>query len=56
MQGKYVTSLNLSYVNEAHLGETLRGFAREDGEAWYIRTLRENGDTNAEARITLGTL
>ena len=56
MQGKYVTSLNLAYINEASVGETLRGFARQDGDAWYIRTLRENGDTNAEARLTLADL
>ena len=56
MKGKYVSSMNLSYVNEAHLGETIRGFARQDGDAWYVRTLRENGDTNAEARVTLADL
>ncbi|MBQ7321506.1 MAG: hypothetical protein IJW99_05370 [Clostridia bacterium] len=56
MHGKYVSSLSLSYVNEAHLGETLRGYACEDGDAWYVRTLRESGETNAEARITLADL
>lgn len=56
MHGKFLTSINLSYVNEAHLGETLRGYARQDGDVWYVRTVRENGDTNAEARITLTDL
>ena len=56
MHGKYVSSLNLSYANEAHLGETLRGYVGQDDEAWYVRTLRENGDVNAEARITLADL
>lgn len=56
MHGKYVSALNLSYVNEAHLGETLRGLSCRDGDAWYVRTLRENGDTNAEARIVLSDL
>ena len=56
MHGKYVTAMSLSYVNEAHLGETLSGYALQDGDNWYVRTLRENGDTNAEARITLADL
>jgi acyl-CoA thioesterase FadM len=56
MHGKFLTSINLSYVNEAQLGETLHGYARQDGDVWYVRTVRENGDTNAEARITLTDL
>lgn len=56
MHGKYVSSLSLSYVNEAHLGETLTGYAGEENGVWYVRTLRENGQTNAEARITLADL
>ncbi len=56
MQGKYLRSLRLSYVSEAPLGEVLHGYAGQEGDAWFVRTLKQDGSTNAEARIELGEL
>lgn len=52
-----LSSLTLSYVTEARRGELLDAVTaktEENGEdVFYVRTLHEDGRTNADARITL---
>ena len=54
---KTLSTLTLCYVSEARMGETLHAVtscAEENGEtAHYVRTVRADGKTNAEARVTL---
>ena len=56
MDGKWVTSLSLSYLREAAFGDTLavhRTAVEGDGEKYLIRTARPDGATCLEAEIGL---
>jgi hypothetical protein len=59
MNGRWVTSLSLSYLREAAFGDTLtvnRAIAAGDGEGYLIRTTRPDGATCLEAEICLSSL
>jgi acyl-ACP thioesterase len=51
MKGQRVISMGISFVSEAPIGETLKIYTGQSDGIWYIRTVRENGSTNAEAEI-----
>lgn len=51
MRGQRVISMALSFVSEAPLGEALKIYAGSSDGVWYVRTVKENGQTNAEAEI-----
>ena len=56
MDGKWVTSLSLSYLREAAFGDTLtvhRTAAETENETYLIRTTRPDGATCLEAEIGL---
>jgi acyl-ACP thioesterase len=59
MDGKWVTSLSLSYLREAAFGDTLtvyRAPVEGDGEGYLIRTKRPDGVVCLEAEIGLSSL
>lgn len=57
MQNKYVRHLSINYFHEAPLNETLTVFMQEtENDVHLFRTLREDGQTNVEAAITLSKL
>jgi len=51
MKGQRVISMALNFVSEAPLGETLKIYHGESDGVHYIRTVRQNGNTNIEAEI-----
>ncbi len=46
---KKLKGINICYVSEAPLGDTLTVFSKADGELVYFRTIRSDGKTNCEA-------
>ena len=59
MDGKWVTSLSLSYLREAAFGDTLtvyRAPVEGDGEGYLIRTKRPDGLVCLEAEIGLASI
>ena len=56
MRGSRVISMALNFVSEAPLGETLKVYHGVSDGTHYIRTVRENGNTNIEAEIITDTL
>lgn len=53
MRGQRVISMGISYVSEAPIGETLKIYSGVSDGVYYVRTVRENGQTNVEAEIML---
>ena len=53
MRGQRVISFGISYASEAPLGETLKIYSGISDGVYYVRTVRENGQTNVEAEIML---
>ena len=56
MDGKWVSSLSLSYLREAAFGDTLtvsRTVAEGEGETYLLRTTRPDGATCLEAAVGL---
>lgn len=53
IEKRTLRGMNISYVNEAPLGDTLTVYAKEDGDAVYFRTLRSDGKSNCEAVLYL---
>ena len=51
MRGQRVVSMALSFVSEAPLHEALKIYAGSSDGVWYVRTVKENGQTNVEAEI-----
>ena len=51
MRGRRVISMGISYVSEAPLGETLKFYSGSQDGINYIRTVKSNGQVNAEAEI-----
>ena len=51
MVGKRVISMTLHFQSEAPYGETLRVYRGVSDGTYYLRTVRENGNTNVEAEI-----
>ena len=53
LDGRRVRSLSIAYSSEAPLGGELAIFRAEADEAHFFRTVRGDGKTNVEARVTL---
>ncbi len=54
MDGKRVITMEISFVGEAHLGETLKVYCGSFDGSYYVRTVRgSDGKTNVEAEFTL---
>ncbi len=51
LDGKRIDSLTISYANEAKQGDLLRVLMTNYNGYYYIRTVRPDGKTNAEAEI-----
>ena len=51
MKGQRVISMGISFLSEAPLGESIKYYAGGSDDVFYVRTIRENGQTNAEAEI-----
>ena len=56
LRNKMISSISISYVNEAPIGEKLRVLRASDDDAFYFRTVRKDGKINSDARITLANL
>lgn len=53
MAKKRVIGMEISYVGEAPLGDTLKVYMAESDGIYYFRTVRSDGKTNVEAEIML---
>ena len=60
MTGKWVKEISVSYLKEAAFGDSLTVFRHpaelsegDEGEAYLVRTLRSDGETNIDAYIRL---
>ena len=54
--GKRISSITISYMNEAALGEKLRVLRAEQNGLHYFRTIRSDGQINSEAEIELADI
>lgn len=52
-KGRFISNININFISEAPLDDTLDVYSYEDGGYIYFRTVRGDGKTNVEARITL---
>ena len=53
MEGKRVINLEINYLSEAPIGETLKVYMAKSDGSYYFKTIRENGKTNIEAEIMI---
>lgn len=53
MIGKRVVSMSINYISELSNGESVKIYLGENDGAYYMRTIKENGNTGAEAEIVL---
>ena len=53
MEGQRVISMGIYFAGEAALGETIKFYAGQSDGVYYMRTVRENGNTNVEAELIL---
>ena len=53
---KRISSLTISYLHDAKWKEKLRILRAEEDGAFYIRTVKEDGTVNADARIELSDI
>ena len=53
MKGKMVVRCVISYLHEALLGEKIKIYLTENNGSFFFRTVKENGETGAEAEIVL---
>lgn len=58
MEGKRIIKINLSYVHEAPLGESIKVYSMpgEEDDSYLFRTVREDGQTNVEAYVVLDSI
>ena len=56
LEGKRVSELSISFVNQAELGEELTFLVGESDGAYYVRSIRSDGKVNVEARVKLENL
>ncbi|MBQ4151129.1 MAG: hypothetical protein IJC81_04940 [Clostridia bacterium] len=49
IEKRQLCGINISYVAEAPLGDTLSVFSKDDGNCVYFKTVRSDGKTNCEA-------
>lgn len=53
MRGSRVTSINISFLSELPMGETVKVYLGETEGVYYFRTVKADGTVNAEAAVTL---
>ncbi len=53
MRGQRVISMGISFLSEAPLGESIKIYSGMSDGTHYVRTIKENGQTNVEAEIIL---
>ena len=53
MEGKMVSEFSINYQHEARLGTKFDIFCSSENDEYYFKTVLENGETGAEARLTL---
>ena len=53
MEGKMVSEFSINYQHEAKLGTKFDIFCASENDEHYFKTILENGETGAEARLTL---
>jgi len=53
MQGMRVISLVLSFLNEGKLGDSIKYYSAQSDGSFFVRSVRADGKTNAEAEILL---
>lgn len=53
MDGRRIDAITISYMNDARLGDTLDVYLDMADDVYYIRTVRPDGKTNAEAEVHL---
>lgn len=53
MEGNRVTSMGVSFLSEAPMGEQLKIYMAEYDGIYYFRSVKEDGTTNAEAEIII---
>lgn len=51
MLGQRVISMGISFLSEAPLGESIKFYSGEADGVYYLRTVKENAQTNVEAEI-----
>lgn len=56
LEGKWISSVTISYLNEAVIGDKLRVQRAECDGRFYFRTVRSDGKVNSEAEIELSDL
>jgi medium-chain acyl-[acyl-carrier-protein] hydrolase len=56
LEGKWISSITISYLNEAVIGDKLRVQRAECDGRYYFRTVRGDGKVNSEAEITLSDI
>jgi medium-chain acyl-[acyl-carrier-protein] hydrolase len=56
LDGKWISSITISYLNEAVIGDKLRVQSAECDGHYYFRTVRGDGKVNSEAEITLSNI
>lgn len=50
-KGMHVSEFEIAYRSEAPMGASLTVMGGEQGDEWYFRSLREDGEINAEVRM-----
>jgi len=56
MDKKWVKHLTIRFAQEAPMGESIRVYKKEEGDVCLFRTLRQDGQLNAEAMFVLADL
>ena len=56
MDKQWVKHFTIRFAQEAPLGETLKVYGKCEGDAWVFRTLRSDGQLNAEAQFVLADI
>lgn len=56
MRGQRVISMGISFLSEAPLGESVKIYSGMSDGNHYVRTVKENGQTNVEAEIILESI
>ena len=56
MDKKWVKHLTIRFAQEAPMGESIRVYKKEEGDVCLFRTVRQDGQLNAEAMFVLADL
>ncbi len=52
-RGRYISGINISFVSDAPLGDTVKIYSYKEDGVYYFRTVRGDGKINVEAHVTL---